>query len=299
MYTQAYRDNSLITEAMEDASLRSPRPGLLTGFVTCLLLLVTATASAVQGANRLQFKLSDETYVELSTAQINEQIESETIEIFDPHHGKSKRYRGWKLRSVLQAAFGESLDQDKLTDAVMLALDGYALVSTKSKLLEAGGYIVYDELDIPTGWERIGRHEADPAPYYFVWSNESQSTAAGYPWPWQLASIPLVTFEQRYPAVVPVDVAQSSSVHPGYEIFKKRCVRCHAVNQQGGKIGPDLNYPKNILVYRSASMVRSFIQNAAAFRQGRMPSQLDLGAAQLDNLLDYLLPTWPAEFVWL
>ena len=49
-------------------------------------------------------------------------------------------------------------------------------VSTKSKLLDAGGYIVYDDLDTSTGWERIGRHEADPAPFYLVWSKKSQNT---------------------------------------------------------------------------------------------------------------------------
>lgn len=276
-----------MTAKFGQVPLRSPTVRVLTGILSCLLLLLANTASANPESNRIQFKLWDETHVELSTAQINAQIDSEIVEIFDPHHGKTKRYRGWKLGRVLQLAFGEALGRDELTDAVMLALDGYASVSTKSKLLDAGGYIVYGDLDTSTGWERIGRHEADPAPFYLVWSKESQSTADGYPWPWQLASISLVTFEQRYPAVVPVDVIKSSPVHVGYEIFKKRCVRCHAINQQGGKIGPDLNYPKNILEYRSASVVRSFIRNPAAFREGRMPAHLDLNAAQLDSLLDY------------
>ena len=86
--------------------LRSPTVRVLTGVLTCLLLLVANTASANPESNRLQFKLWDETHVELSTAQINAQIDSELVEIYDPDHGKTKRYRGWKLGRVLQLAFG-------------------------------------------------------------------------------------------------------------------------------------------------------------------------------------------------
>ena len=60
------------------------------------------------------------------------------------------------------------------------------------------------------------------------------------------------------------------------------------MNGQGGKIGPDLNSPRNILTYRAAEVVRKFISNPAQFRHSRMPAHPDLNDASLDNLLDYL-----------
>jgi mono/diheme cytochrome c family protein len=265
------------------------RNALLRNWLGCFLLIASVSASqAADTSHQLSFKVSSGPTHTLSVGEIERVVGSETIEFFDPHHGKTKRYRGWKLREVLRLAFGEELDRDDLSDAVFLALDGYASVATKDKLLEEGGYVVFEDVDTTDGWEPIGRHRADPGPFYLVWTQADQNTAAGFPWPWQLASIALVTFEERFPKVVPQNLTVASPAYKGYQTFKERCVRCHAINGQGGKVGPDLNEPRNILEYRSASTVRAFIKNASQFRHSRMPPHQDLDARALDNLLDYL-----------
>jgi len=262
---------------------------MLRYWLGCLLLISSVSVSqAGETPRQLSFKVSSGPSKTLLAVDIERLVGSETIKFFDPHHGKNKRYRGWELREVLRLAFGAELDRDDLSDAVFLALDGYASVATKEKLLEEGGYVVFEDLDMSEGWEPIGRHGADPGPFYLVWTQADQNTSAGFPWPWQLASIALVTFEERFPKVVPENLSAAAPAYQGYQTFKKRCIRCHAINGQGGKVGPDLNEPQNVLEYRSASSVRAFIKDPSQFRHSRMPSHQDLDALALDNLLDYL-----------
>jgi cytochrome c2 len=134
----------------------------------------------------------------------------------------------------------------------------------------------------------VGRNQANPGPFYLVWANPAQSTAHGYPWPWQLARVELVRFQDRYPEVYPRSVGSASAVHAGFLTFKERCMRCHAMNQQGGKVGPDLNAPQSVTEYRSPEMLKAFIRRPSQFRYTHMPDHTDLSDADLDNLLDYL-----------
>ena len=59
------------------------------------------------------------------------------------------------------------------------------------------------------------------------------------------------------------------------------------MNQQGGKVGPDLNAPQSIVSYRSQNMIREFIRNPSRYRYTRMPDHQDLDDRALDELLAY------------
>ena len=114
-----------------------------------------------------------------------------------------------------------------------------------------------------------------------------QAPKNAYPWPWQLKSVRLLRYEEQFPKVFPQGAAVGSSAYKGYELFKARCVRCHAMDGQGGKIGPDLNMPRSIVSYRSAHMIREFIRHPSAYRVTRMPDHPDFTETDLDDLLDY------------
>jgi cytochrome c1 len=59
------------------------------------------------------------------------------------------------------------------------------------------------------------------------------------------------------------------------------------MNQQGGKVGPDLNAPRSIVTYRSEYMIKEFIKHPSVYRYTQMPDYPDLTVQDLNNLIAY------------
>jgi len=59
------------------------------------------------------------------------------------------------------------------------------------------------------------------------------------------------------------------------------------MNQQGGKIGPDLNAPQSIVTYRSENMIKEFIKHPSKYRYSQMPDHPDLSDQDLNNIISY------------
>src|SRR5262249_31631673 len=82
--------------------------------------------------------------------------------------------------------------------------------------------------------------------------------------------------------------ADNSSAKRGFEIFRIQCLACHSINRAGGKVGPELNVPRNILEYRDPAVVRDFVRNPLAFRYTVMPAHLQMTNSELDDVIAYL-----------
>lgn len=226
----------------------------------------------------------------VSTATLEsmrEQLPVHRLEYFDLQYEKIKRFQAFDLHDVLTLGFGNEWRSPEFTEVVFVALDGYQSLATQATVMRDGGYVAFEDLDRDEGWEPIGRQSADPAPFYVVWTGSQQSTANGYPWPWQLSAIGILRFRDQFPKVYPQGAEEDSDVFRGYLTFKGRCFRCHAMNQQGGKVGPDLNAPQSIVAYRSPKMIREFIRNPSTYRYTHMPDHRDLDDEALDELLAY------------
>jgi mono/diheme cytochrome c family protein len=211
---------------------------------------------------------------------------SEDVVAFDPYYQRRKHFRGLPLEPLLVQAFGEPVAALRQRDFVLRARDGYAVPLSGSRLLEGGAYLAYADVEVP-GWEPIGPQRANPGPFYLVWSRPDQAELATHPRPWQLASVEIVDGDQLYRAATPTGVAADSPAARGSALFRARCIACHAINRAGGRVGPDLNVPQNILEYRPREQVRAYIRDPRTFRYGNMPPHRDLSEAQLDELLRY------------
>lgn len=108
-------------------------------------------------------------------------------------------------------------------------------------------------------------------------------------------TIRLTNFDKEYRDVIPAGRADGSAVGKGSDIFRKRCIACHAINRQGGSIGPDLGAPQRITDYRSDDMLKQFIRSASSFRYSRMPDFSDLSDQQLDQLILYFRAVGSAD----
>lgn len=218
-------------------------------------------------------------------AELTRQIQTETFSAFDPYYGKTKTFRALPFEKVMKLGFKGTTVDDR--EVVLRARDGYTVPMRPALASEPGSYVAIEDLDAPS-WEPIGPQRANPGPFYFVWKEPSQQNLETHPRPWQLAQIEIARFEVKFPHLVPRGEPAGGPAQKGFALFRDRCVRCHALNREGGRVGPDLNVPKNVLEYRTEAEVRAYVKNPLALRYGNMPPHPDLGEGDLDALVAYL-----------
>lgn len=239
-----------------------------------------------QAKGSLRFTRDGALVVELSMAELVRSIAPETVTMSDPYYGKTKTFRAIPLTAVLTRAFG-ALTGLEGRELVLRASDGYAVPMTLARATEGGAYLAFRDVDVPA-WEPIGPQRANPGPIYLVWAGPEQQRLETHPRPWQLASVEATRFEAVYPHVVPTGAPASSPEMRGLELWKRTCLACHAINREGGRVGPELNVPQNIFEYRPEEQVRAYIKNPRVFRYGNMPSHEHLSDGDLDALVAYL-----------
>lgn len=245
-----------------------------------------ASDDASHAKGTLRFTRDGALVAELSMAELVRTIAPETVTMSDPYYGKTKRFRAIALGAVLARGLGARAGLEG-RELVLRASDGYAVPMTLARATEGGAYLAFRDLDVP-GWEPIGPQRAHPGPIYLVWAGAEQQRLETHPRPWQLASIEAARFEAVYPHVVPKGATPDGPELRGLELWKRTCMACHAINREGGRVGPDLNVPQNVLEYRPEEQVRAYIRDPRAFRYGNMPSHEHLTEGELDALVAYL-----------
>jgi len=257
--------------------------------VRVLIILTSAffVARTLAVEPDLEFRLGGKFAAKVSLVDLQDKIKSHRVRFFNVLMNKEKTYEAFSLKDVLNFAYQTNWVSDQYSDIALIALDGYEAVSSLGKLQEDGGFLAFRDLDINNGWEPIGDKKVDPAPFFLIWTGKNQTPKAAYPWPWQVVALDLLRFEDQYPAIVPKGAPIDSSAYRGFELFRTRCLLCHAMDQNGGKIGPDLNAPQSIAAYRSKHMIKEFIKNPSKYRYSQMPDNPDLSDLNLEDLYHY------------
>jgi mono/diheme cytochrome c family protein len=225
----------------------------------------------------------------LTLAALEARIPAEVVAMNDPYYARPKRFRALPLARVLDEGFGRAaggVRADDEPEIVFRALDGYTVPMRLEAARAGGAYIAFADVDVP-GWEAIGPSRVSPAPFYLVWAHPDQQDLETHPRPWQLASVELASFESVFPHTSPGEVPAGSPVARGYTLFQGECIHCHAVNREGGRVGPDLNVPRSIVEYRPEAQIREYIRDPRSFRYSAMPPHPHLTDADLDGLIAY------------
>ena len=252
-----------------------------------ILTSVLFAARTLAGEPDLEFRLGGKFAAKVSLGDLQDKIKSHRVRFFNVLMNKEKTYEAFALKDVLNFAYQTKWGSDHYSDIAFIASDGYEAVSSLGKLQEDGGFLAFRDLDLSNGWEPVGNKKVDPAPFFLIWTGKNQTPQAAYPWPWQVVALDLLRFEEQYPAIVPKGAPIESAAYRGFELFRTRCLRCHAMDQQGGKLGPDLNAPQNITAYRSKPIIKEFIKHPSTYRYSPMPDNPDLSARNLEDLYQY------------
>ncbi len=270
--------------------LREGTARAILGGVVLVAAFAGACTKKEEPAGDAQAKLTfvkDGAQLRSSTlAELSKTIPAETVTGWDPYYKKQKRFRALPLKRVLELGFAGETDLAQ-KEFVLRAKDGYAVYFRGALALEDGAYVAFADLDV-AAWEPIGPQQANPGPFYVVWSKPEQAELEAHPRPWQLEKIEMLRFEAAYPHTSPGELPATDPAVQGYHLFRDRCFKCHAINREGGRVGPDLNVPKNVLEYRPEEQVRAYVKNPLAFRYGNMPPHPDLTEQNLDELVAYL-----------
>jgi mono/diheme cytochrome c family protein len=212
------------------------------------------------------------------------------VAVQDPYYGAPKRFRALPLAAVLRRGFGDAVRASEFAEAELLlrARDGYTRSASGAQLLSEGAYLAFADADHPDGrFFPIDRRQLDPAPFYLVWQGPGHEDTNRWPWPYQLVEIEIADFATKFPHVPPSGAAPGTAAQRGFAIFRRECIACHAINGEGGTVGPELNVPRSIVEYRDAAQLKQFIRDPRSFRYTSMPSHAHLTDADLDALVSY------------
>lgn len=252
------------------------------------LVLLCSAAPGGQRITSLRFERDGHEIATLTRETLVADCEPVRVRLRDPYYQREKMFNACPFARVLALGFGESaLEPD--ANVFLRALDGYTQTASIAKLRDAGAFLAFEDLSNPqgAGWEPIDRRQVDPAPYYLVWTGAGQQDLHRFPWPYQLAEIDIAPFEREYPHTLPDAAPRGDAAWQGFSIFRTQCVTCHAINGEGGRVGPELNVPRSIVEYRPVAQIREYIRDPGSFRHTSMPSHQHLGDEELDALVAY------------
>ncbi len=205
----------------------------------------------------------------------------------DPVYHKNKRFNALPLKDILEKY--SSIKRMNAADlkVVFECEDGYKPEMPLEILLSAKAFLAVSDVDALKGrdWEILLKNgqESKMEPFYVVYEGVSGDDVS-YKWPYNLVKIHLAPLHENDEALKP----KNKSTLAGYELFKNRCQTCHAINKIGGKMGPELNYPKSVTEYWKTDDLKAFIQNPASYRYNVKMPTLGIKPEEATAVVKYL-----------
>lgn len=234
-------------------------------FAVCVL----ASAAFAAESTILSFSARGKPIAQLSLTGIRQKVPVTQIAVWEPHEDKTVTYEGFDAAKLFGALYG---DQWKEIDEVLFTCaDGYQPVLPVDRFKQYAGFLVYRRLDqdVFNVQNRFQNEKDVPlGPFYLVWDNlhsDELRAQGANGWPYQVVSIDLVNFADRFPRLSPPKTA-SDEAKRGFLAFRENCMACHTVNGEGGNKAPELNYPMSVTEYLSDDWMRKWLMDPRSIR---------------------------------
>ncbi len=231
-------------------------------------------------------------FMNLSADNLTQIYPTVTIDVTDdPVYQGHKKYQALALRPLIQKLAGQYPGSLQQAAVVFTALDGYQAVMPYATVVDNNGYLAFKDLSAKQqNWRpfRFGQEKITPAPFYLVWPDMKKQDKWRFAWPFQLASIQLKPSQLVFQGAAPK--SPDETIQQGFSLFSQFCIRCHAINGSGGRVGPDLNKPVNPTTLYDRSILMQRILNAKQFNpSSKMPVfEKILSKNQAKQIIRYL-----------
>ena len=195
---------------------------------------------------------------------------------------QKKEYLGIKTKTFFLNLIQQyQIDTSKF-DVTFICKDGYSPTIPLNQLLMENAYIAVKDVAAKGDWADSVATKFSPA--YLVWDIPINDHKHSFPF--GITSIKFVQKKEEYLHARPLN--DNPDINKGFAIFKEKCIKCHAINQEGGILGPELNYPKNITEYWKIDQLKIFIKNPSDIRHNsKMPQITELNEAELNLIIKY------------
>jgi mono/diheme cytochrome c family protein len=261
----------------------------------CLIcgLGLHAPTSRASDERGLTFSLRGKTLSTRVFDELERLATADEVRVFEPYEGKPATFRALPFNQILDAIYGDKWRNEE--ELLITCRDGYQPAFPVRRLLDYRAWLAFDRTDSAAfsilKLESGARRPVDLSPYYLVWENLDDlelRRQGDYGWPYQLVGVDLIRTRDRFPAMTPKEGA-APDVLAGFAAFRVHCSHCHAINGEGGGIGPELNHPVSPVEYREAEWLRKWIKDPASLvPAARMPA-LNRELADRDRVIDEIL----------
>lgn len=246
--------------------------------------------SKISSENSILTKATDSLTIDLVALQKQGKLPSTTAITVtdDPVYHGVKHYNAFSLQELLNL-YPEIKSLNATNYQIVFECeDGYKPVMPLGQFLSKKAFIAISDIDAPKGelWSKIIKdgQEMKAAPFYLVYKDVS-SKDTDYKWPYNLTKIHFVTAFKYDSLLFPKEDKKAAI---GFLLYKKNCIICHSINKIGGKMGPELNYPKSVTEYWKNDQLKAFIKNPASFRNNVKMPTLNLKEKEIEEITNYL-----------
>jgi cytochrome c2 len=215
------------------------------------------------------------------------------VRVLEPYEEREVEFMALPLAPVLDAVYGATWRTDD--ELLFTCRDGYQPTVPVARVLAHEAFLAFERPGaraFTIHKFESGRHQDVPVdPFYLIWENvaDAQMRAEGdYGWPYQLVGVELIRSRERFPRMAP-PASAPDEVQRGFAAFRIHCSRCHTVNGEGGRVGPELNSPASPAGGRDPAWLRAWIADPNRVAPGTRMEPLNPALPDRDAVIASLI----------